>query len=627
MSAQQRRSTRPLLAFAALSISIATGLGLLALRDFGGKSQSATPVGLAQGDAEVQTSVLPPLGEAAPIVTNVVSAAESSAATNRIASAGPLVSVQPGDSPVAHTLFLSLRLPDGTVPQGFQGTLQLTNDAGEVRVAELGDMSFVELTGMSASLWRSTLKSEGYVDHGQEFDMSSYGEASPSGNVESVRLAATYFVWPSDWVRVRAASRSGGSLEDLARTLNGAPVEHAFADKLAAAFGVRFALDQPPTPAADIKSDPTLAVFKPKSPGETAGRKDTWIGSVVRSRSGPMWLGLTFEGAVAMWQVLGEHQSELLFEVDAFDLSRNVGSVLVRLVQRDSGTPLESAQVGLMPVEAGLLPGASLMPPAGTGGEYSFASVKAGWHELKVVAPAVEFALPVLVRAGACTDLGTIAIGPRQATIEFTVVDETGRPVDAMVKVLPYQTGEDIRDLQPPSSRLWIPAPSATADAGQRMGTSLFVSGDQRVHRMPMPLVKCVVLVTASAGNDIRASELSSTKDPMEIVRIRIHLFQAGGGRGEFLLDPDHPPPSPWVLQVRMPRAVTIHNPAQYVGRICVLDASDMIVFSARASAQTGSSVCSLLPGAYRCRLVGDDGATVRESTFQVAGEGLEIDL
>jgi hypothetical protein len=162
----------------------------------------------------------------------------------------------------------------------------------------------------------------------------------------------------------------------------------------------------------------------------------------------PLYLTLSTRGIELETKLADVGMDAVMFDIDLSKIESLVGSVRLRVVERDGGALAEDCTVELRtePVRYGWhgSPEPRTAAPD-SNGDVSFTKLTAGRMTLVIRSEDHEqLAQDVLVKPGEATDLGTFALD-RWCSITGRTLDSEGRPVSVLLNVYPLDRFEDTR--------------------------------------------------------------------------------------------------------------------------------------------------------------------------------------
>ena len=623
---------------AALTLVVIALMSWLAVRgnfEFGSASISNADRGLAVLE---QTHQEP--GDLSAADEGDISVTESSRplAVERAKIETPHVVVAPQYQPLRHTLLLELRLPDGSKPKDLEGIVRLRSDKGEMRQMDLRQRTFAEFLRMSPEVWRSSIEAPGFRHWPQTIDMTSLARKGPANEWGASRITDVLYLWPKGLIPVRVSMQGGDWIDVLIESL-GFRASRSASSLLA----LRFQSQAPRTGQSSPEHDPDLARFEPGQQGSLELADGKYIGILERVCAETFCVCLMYDHNILAWKEFAPNQEELIFELDASSLRARRTSVSLRVVAKETGQPLTDPVLVLHKFSCEF----DSKEAAGTGacscgdrylarslgdGIFAFANVRPNWYELQIARGAASYTFPVQVFWGKPIDLGEFAIPAQFASLQIEVVDESGQPVAAELEVAPYHSGSRLGEIFPPKDRPMIRiGHEYESERSQRHYYVANLDGPPLV--VDLPLQKCLVRVHSLAGTApleqaflVPQSQLAKGASALNSSFAAPQL-QFTNATAIYLLDPDHPPASPWRLTLRARRKVSIQAPPGTGSKIQVLDEYDLIRYSERIPKRAPPARLELIPGHYRCQLVDDAGALVRERAFDVSSADVALVL
>ena len=277
----------------------------------------------------------------------------------------------------------------------------------------------------------------------------------------------------------------------------------------------------------------------------------------------------------------------MLFELGPDVLRALLAELRLQVVEGGSGRPLPEARVTLFTARHELRRDDLKEARPGGEGRVRFDRLVPGDYHLLILLedPPALFQERLRLAPGEPRDLGRIELVPGPE-LEVLVVDRSGVPVPAQVRVGVHQPGQ-------PAEALYSPQAYFTNDGGEA--------------RLPRPAGPCLLQARLA-------------------MVVGSGLFQGEPRSSHVLVDPATLPPGPLVLTVADPVAVEVlpGPDALAAARLRVVDEAGLVVAAADGA---GAVPFLLVPGRYRAEAVDAAGAVLSRRAFELGEEPLEVQL
>ena len=462
-----------------------------------------------------------------------------------------------------------------------EAVLELRGDNGTRRAMRVHDDKQAWIKGLPLGAYSLSVVAAGFTHRGQVLDLGSLEGDSPSrssGAGPRPGFDERVILWPAGWVAVVVRTADDRPLAALADELGLEPRR-----LFVGAFEARARVDPPGPEAWEAVVDPPVAVFHLPPTHQAWQLPGSSVGSLQLLGQPPLWVGLAIHGVPIGWELLPPGASEVVFRIDASAFERRFARLTLRVVD-PAGVPRDDAVVTLRADTSAHRREEHSKVSSDADGRVAFERVLPGRHELLVQAGQNLHQQILELRPGEERDLGQVVLDATPG-VAIRVVDAGGRPVRAWVEIAPYQPGEHVDAVYPPSLHR--------------------LSDEGGLYRLPLPSSLSVVRATLALPPRMMATDDRSTN---------------------VLLDPHAPPLETLVLTVHDPTEVVFEVPALEGLVLEVLDVLDLGVARVRERSP-GRLRTELVPGTYRARLRDAAGEVLGEASFFVGDEPLLLSL